>query len=187
MANCPERWPRHHRTPCRCRPSACGGGRTCSSATVVGSSSTQQSALSMGAASSSSGAGSHWQWWVSRVVPQSRWIVPAHATRGFGMPAVVARDCGGERGATAWPCAGRERTQGARRTLEIKFSATGDQMHGAWRGRERRFVGGSGGDPAPFRIPWALARLLAAAARRSEPVAAPSPAAAPRPARIRII
>jgi hypothetical protein len=33
--------------------------------------------------------------------------------------------------------------------------------------------------PAPLRIPWALARLLAAAARRSEPVAAPSPGGRP--------
>ena len=150
--NCRQRWPRHHQTPRRGRPSPRGGGRTCSSVTAASSSSGQQPALSSGSSSgassgSSSGAGIHRQRRVSEVMPRDCLITPAHAARGLGMLAAVARDRGSERGVTARPEAGSRGHAPSATNAEVKFSDVGGHIRGARHGRQQRLVGGPGGDP----------------------------------------
>jgi hypothetical protein len=106
------------------------------------------SGSSSGASSgSSSGAGSHRQRWVSEMMPRGRLITPAHAARGLGMLAAVARDRGSERGVTAWPEAGSRGHAPSGTNAEVKFSDVGGHIRGARHGRQQRLVGGPGGDP----------------------------------------
>ena len=96
---------------------------------------------------SSSGAGSHRQRRVSEVMPRDRLITPAHAARGLGMLAAVARDRGSERGATARPEAGSRGHAPSATNAEVKFSGARGHIRGARHGRQQRLVGGPGGDP----------------------------------------
>ena len=96
---------------------------------------------------SSSGAGSHRQRRVSEVMPWDRLITPAHAARGLGMLAAVARDRGSERGATARPEAGSRGHAPSATNAEVKFSGARGHIRGARHGRQQRLVGGPGGDP----------------------------------------
>ena len=106
------------------------------------------SGSSSGASSgSSSGAGSHRQRRVSEVMPRDCLITPAHAARGLGMLAAVARDRGSERGVTARPEAGSRGHAPSATNAEVKFSDVGGHIRGARHGRQQRLVGGPGGDP----------------------------------------
>ena len=96
---------------------------------------------------SSSGAGSHQQRRVSEVMPRDCLITPAHAARGLGMLAAVARDRGSERGVTARPEAGSRGHAPSATNAEVKFSDVGGHIRGARHGRQQRLVGGPGGDP----------------------------------------
>ena len=106
------------------------------------------SGSSSGASSgSSSGAGIHRQRRVSEVMPRDCLITPAHAARGLGMLAAVARDRGSERGVTARPEAGSRGHAPSATNAEVKFSDVGGHIRGARHGRQQRLVGGPGGDP----------------------------------------
>ena len=76
-----------------------------------------------------------------------RLITPAHAARGLGMLAAVARDRGSERGVTARPEAGSRGHAPSATNAEVKFSDVGGHIRGARHGRQQRLVGGPGGDP----------------------------------------